>query len=969
MMQNLSFGCSKKENQQNLNNKNKNIFYQNNSNFIVSSHISQSAKITDKKNLWKSLLNDMVKYYVDKNTKIQLQEETKTEKVNSEQKELKNLGNSSACRKAYYERSLSVQSIRKRISSQKTYDIPVNINESQVKDRYSSNQILEENDSCKENTKCSNENLQPKFLIKHQPKCPSQSLDKQKKDSNDSNKPQIWHSENNESNSMQYPKVAAPFQKNTNLNLRQRNSLNTIRKLTQYSQTNLKDEDLKNERFTKKRSLINKCFIGENKNKNLEEEQQTENLQEEQSTNNSNEQENTLNLSNQKSDEIELPNRIDQSQVEQMKIQLELYKKFTPYFERSKIIYHFEQSLSYIYQFSENEQNYIEALQKQRLRNNLNIEKICQNHQQEVIQFEQKIESQNKEINKLLEYQNLYNQSLLKIQNQQEKISKQESTIQAYQLQIQESEKSFEQQNSLNKELIQQNEQKFQEQQNTLLTQINDQNIQIDQLNKDLSQYQSLYQESSNNNEQLKSNILEKEKKIKEQIEQNAQLERDLENIKQQLTQNQQETVKKLFQELTVDQNQAQNIDQQVQQVLVQLNPKTEINTNMVQFTKAHQIINQNQPSEQEKFNLKQKNDQIVQQFYQNLQNIQNPKQESMQCLLALQNMYKQDGVQTFITDQQIQNLEKDQNYLIQQSYLQIGFHNQAAYFSLQIDKNSSLYENLMSIKTKQHLDEFLSKFKEMIGKMINSQTPQQDITIVSISFDQQPQIDFKIASQSLTRQEIKKKLTFQDLGLSLSEKSLLESAKLTVDMFNPQFNMEWGDNYKGRKEVRGQLQIYNQKEPVDHNYHFPVGYKGFALNIDRYGQDKLWISQNADSKTWIVLFHGTKEKAIEGIMKDNLAPGMNNAYGGYICRITNTKIKEGKNANVYLTDDLTVAEKYATATSTHNGKQFHIIFQCRVNPKGVKSPVHQTNYYTVEDNFNIRPYRILLKEYQQKSA
>ncbi|KAL4484296.1 hypothetical protein ABPG72_006407 [Tetrahymena utriculariae] len=186
--------------------------------------------------------------------------------------------------------------------------------------------------------------------------------------------------------------------------------------------------------------------------------------------------------------------------------------------------------------------------------------------------------------------------------------------------------------------------------------------------------------------------------------------------------------------------------------------------------------------------------------------------------------------------------------------------------------------------------------------------------------------------------------------------------------MFNPQFNMECGDSFRCKYEVRGQLKFYNQQNPIDHIYHFPVGYKGFALNIERYGQDKSWISQNADSKTWIVLFHGTQEKTIEGIMKHNLAPRLRNVFGGTMCRITNTKIKEGQNANFYQTDEKAVAECYAKVTSTYDGKSFHIIFQSRVDPQGVKSPIQENRYYTVEDNQNIRPFRILLKEIQQKS-
>ncbi|KAL4455860.1 hypothetical protein ABPG74_003270 [Tetrahymena malaccensis] len=445
-------------------------------------------------------------------------------------------------------------------------------------------------------------------------------------------------------------------------------------------------------------------------------------------------------------------------------------------------------------------------------------------------------------------------------------------------------------------------------------------------MKQQLKQIENKQEEINNLKKIIENNQLKIQQQESQQKTQRALFEQDLEKIKNQLAQYQQESVKKIFQEVYFEQDLSENVDQQVKQVLAQLNPETEIETGMVQFTKAHQIINKKQPDEQEKINLKLQNDKIVQQFQKDQKNIQKPQLETMQCLLALQSLYKQDGVETFITDQQIMTLEEDESYLIQQQYIQIGLHNQAFYFSVQIDQQSSLYQTLVIIKKKEDLNEFLSKFKNQIGEMISSKDPQKDIIIVNISFDKIIKIDFLIQSQLFNRQEIKKKLTFQDLGFSVSLQSLLEGAKLSVNMFNPQFNQNWeDDNFKGRCEVRGQIKMYNQIKPIDHVYHFPVGYKGIALNVDRYGEDKSWISQNADSKTWIILYHGTNEISLKGIIKDNLIPGPRNAFGGLICRITDKSIKEGNFTNIYLSDDLNVAKYYSNPTSVHD-VQFKIV-------------------------------------------
>ncbi|KAL4455861.1 hypothetical protein ABPG74_003271 [Tetrahymena malaccensis] len=600
-----------------------------------------------------------------------------------------------------------------------------------------------------------------------------------------------------------------------------------------------------------------------------------------------------------------------------MKEKFDQFSKLGNYYSKNDIVNQFKRSLYCLDAAQQNQQRFLSFINNQESLFQARQRGIEQEYQRQISELNGVIQNQNRQIKDQQE------KITIDKKNLQQELDEKQATIKSQQLQY---------------------EMKLQEQKNHFEQLVNEQQKQIDQLttqNNDLNQYKQKCEE----------------------------LNSELENYKS--SQNQQEQVKQILQEFTVDCNQQGDVDKQVQQVLELLNPQAEIPTNLIEFTKAHQIILQNQPTEEEKTSLQTKNDELLQLYNDNQQNVQqsqNCYRDTMKCLLALQNMYQQDGIQTFLTDQPIQSLEQEKNYQIQQQFLQIGLHNQAAYFSAKINNHSHLYEDLIGAKAKENVNTFLIKFKEQIGQMVNSENPLQDITIVKISLDLLPQIDFQVTSKLFDQKEIKKKITFQDIGLTFSEKSLLEGAKLSVDMFDPRYNMEWSKSFQGKSVVRGQLRLYDQIDPVDHLYYFPVGYKGYALNIDRYGEDKSWISSSSDSQTWIVLYHGTKEKAVGDITKNNLAPGIHNAYGGTTCRITNTLIKQGPNANVYLTDDLAVAEKYATASSAHDGKQYHIIFQCRVNPQGVKSPKLKSSYYTVEDNLNIRPYRILLKECKQNS-
>ncbi|KAL4484297.1 hypothetical protein ABPG72_006408 [Tetrahymena utriculariae] len=166
-------------------------------------------------------------------------------------------------------------------------------------------------------------------------------------------------------------------------------------------------------------------------------------------------------------------------------------------------------------------------------------------------------------------------------------------------------------QNKQNKKLIKQKFKKQITEQELIIQNLQYQNQQYEQnfqdqkitLKKEIIELISQNKNLIFDNQLSKQLLREKEKEIEQQKNQITLLKQDLENMKS--TQNEQQAIIKIFKKLTIDQNYAGNIDQQIQQILAQLNPQIQIQYNIVQFTKAHQIINQNQPTEQEKFKNK----------------------------------------------------------------------------------------------------------------------------------------------------------------------------------------------------------------------------------------------------------------------------------------------------------------------------------------------------------------------------
>ena len=90
-------------------------------------------------------------------------------------------------------------------------------------------------------------------------------------------------------------------------------------------------------------------------------------------------------------------------------------------------------------------------------------------------------------------------------------------------------------------------------------------------------------------------------------------------------------------------------------------------------------------------------------------------------------------------------------------------------------------------------------------------------------------------------------------------------------------------------------------------------------------------------------------------IVENGLKPGIHNAFG----------------KGIYCTPEISTAEIYSsTFTSDTTKKQYKIVFQNRVNPKAIVycgAKGGPEDYWYVEDEKDIRPYGICIKEIQSE--
>ncbi|KAL4441383.1 hypothetical protein ABPG74_013678 [Tetrahymena malaccensis] len=193
----------------------------------------------------------------------------------------------------------------------------------------------------------------------------------------------------------------------------------------------------------------------------------------------------------------------------------------------------------------------------------------------------------------------------------------------------------------------------------------------------------------------------------------------------------------------------------------------------------------------------------------------------------------------------------------------------------------------------------------------------------------------------------IKKKIFY-----NITVKNIISVLQIEESCFDSTNNMTWEKN--NSKCYIGNINGQNQE------YHLPVGYYGLGLNVlntGRYPNDG-WLNCDTKDATWIVLFHSATPQAVGQIIRKGFKAGNGQFYQDQMCRFGRGKIGKG----VYFSNEIQYCEKYGGNIQV-GYKYFRLIFECRVNPKTVKSPVNKKEYYIVNDLNDMRPYRLLIKE------
>ncbi|EAR88563.2 kinase domain protein (macronuclear) [Tetrahymena thermophila SB210] len=334
----------------------------------------------------------------------------------------------------------------------------------------------------------------------------------------------------------------------------------------------------------------------------------------------------------------------------------------------------------------------------------------------------------------------------------------------------------------------------------------------------------------------------------------------------------------------------------------------------------------------------------------------------------ALFQYFRQEGCQVQITS----NINNDQTYAnsYQSQLVLTGQTDKLKYLQVGINDQFYTYQKIVSddVTKKEVISKFLKATSNQYG------VSKDRITILDIQQGCQSMVNFIFSIKGLKTDQIFKtaidqyQIEFPKAQISAMAKSLIDNYQISDEYLDERFNMYWGDSYSTQIDYRGSLprQGYGS---VPQRYYFPVGFQGYGINVQKWlAVDQSWFGQSKDKNVWIVLYHATNENGLKGISSSYIKPGLNNAYGGTQCRLTNKTILSGAGANTYFSDRASgpnSSEGYGGKIQLGN-KNYIIMFQCRVNPIHVRSPYNMESYYTVEQEYakqSVRPYRILLKE------
>jgi len=186
----------------------------------------------------------------------------------------------------------------------------------------------------------------------------------------------------------------------------------------------------------------------------------------------------------------------------------------------------------------------------------------------------------------------------------------------------------------------------------------------------------------------------------------------------------------------------------------------------------------------------------------------------------------------------------------------------------------------------------------------------------------------------------------------NVSQTSALEGIKFSADMFDEKGNRQegWGENEKRGGRV----------------YDPPIGWIGHGINVSKKydNGDDTWLGYTGeDNGEWCVAYHGTNINYALSILNTELKEGIYQAYSdSKDINHPGELVGEG----IYVTPLISIADEYALRQSP---KKYKCVFMCRVNPRNIRIPEDNQDYWVVKGGINdIRPYRLLIQEIKENN-
>ncbi|EAR98680.2 MORN repeat protein (macronuclear) [Tetrahymena thermophila SB210] len=316
-------------------------------------------------------------------------------------------------------------------------------------------------------------------------------------------------------------------------------------------------------------------------------------------------------------------------------------------------------------------------------------------------------------------------------------------------------------------------------------------------------------------------------------------------------------------------------------------------------------------------------------------------------AILGMKQIYEKQGVLVRLIDQkeEKQEDERDRNFdAVKQHLIQSGFVMQNYYSATLSQKSQWKFDLAINSKRK-----FADYFKSII-LLQNRELTAKNIIILGLIGGEKEQIkiDFYIKNEVTP---IKVNTINKGEITEFQKYPIIDEITINIETF---FDNQWNMIYDNTIICQYRGNINGQKQ----QYFRPLGYFGCALKVvNKYPNDG-WIRDDTSDKTWIVLFHGNKKLSTQELIEEGYKQGGLQQYQGHQCRFGRGLIKQG----IYFYEKIQDAEKHAD-TFFINDKQYNLLFQCRVNPKTVKSPINKPSCYVANDPKDVRPYRILIKE------